>query len=407
MKFFNPKSWDFLLVGSALLLSVIGILLIYSAKYSAVSVTEKELYIRQIMWLGLAILVFLITKEIPLKLHEALAYLYYGLGVFLLLSLLAFGATKMGATRWFALGNFNLQPGEIMKIAMIMALARYLVYAKRSPHNFTWVIISALFALLPMALVLNQPDLGTSMVFIVLLLSMLFWAGLPYYYLLLLLTPIVSLITAFHWVSWGVFFVALLIVVYRLRPGLWFSSYLVLANLASGVLTPLVWNRLHDYQKLRIISFLNPGSDPLGAGYQIIQSQVAIGSGGLIGKGFLKGTQNKLEYLPEQHTDFVFSVLGEEFGLIGVTILFVILGIFLFRAINIAYKARNRWASFVAWGIATLFAFQMFINLGMTAGIMPVTGLPLPFVSYGGSSLLASWVMVGILQAIYSKGHEY
>src|SRR5574341_1258434 len=207
MKLFNPKSWDFLLVGSALLLSVIGILLIYSAKYSAVSVTEKELYIRQIMWLGLAILVFLLTKEIPLKLHEALAYFYYGLGVFLLLSLLAFGATKMGATRWFALGNFNLQPGEIMKIAMIMALARYLVYAKRSPHNFTWVIISALFALLPMGLVLNQPDLGTSMVFIVLLLSMLFWAGLPYYYLLLLLTPIVSLITAFHWISWGVFFV--------------------------------------------------------------------------------------------------------------------------------------------------------------------------------------------------------
>lgn len=407
MKVFNPKSWDWLLVGSALLLSLIGILLIYSAKFNAVLLADRELYVKQIMWLGLALLVFLVTKEIPPKLHEALAYFYYAGGVLLLLLLLAFGATKMGATRWFALGNFNLQPGEIMKISLIMALARFLVYGKKSPRDLTWVLIAALLTLVPVALVLNQPDLGTSIVFVVILFAMLFWAGLPYYFLLLLITPIFSLVTAFHWISWGLFFVALLIFLYHLRPGLWFSSFLVITNMTCGVLTPLVWHRLHDYQKLRIISFLNPGNDPLGAGYQIIQSQVAIGSGGLLGKGFLRGTQNKLEFLPEQHTDFVFSVLGEEFGLVGVIILLAIFALFLFRAIGIAYKSRNRWASFAAWGIASYFAFQIFINLGMTVGIMPVTGLPLPFVSYGGSALLVSWVMVGILQAIYSKGHEY
>jgi rod shape determining protein RodA len=222
-----------------------------------------------------------------------------------------------------------------------------------------------------------------------------------------LVSPLLSLISGFHWFTWAFFFLGFLLLLYYLRPRLIFGAFMILLNLGVGIVTPLIWNRLHDYQKLRILTFLDPGRDPQGAGYQILQSKIAIGSGGIGGKGFLQGSQTKLAFLPMQHTDFIFTVVGEEFGLIGALVILTLFGFLIVRGILIAKKARNTFASFTALGITTIFAFQMLVNIGMVIGIMPVTGLPLPFLSYGGSSMLLSWISIGLLLAICYKWYEY
>jgi rod shape determining protein RodA len=214
-------------------------------------------------------------------------------------------------------------------------------------------------------------------------------------------------VCGFHWFTWALFFLGFLVVLYYLKPGLIFGVITILLNFAVGTVTPLIWSRLHDYQKLRILTFLDPGRDPQGAGYQILQSKVAIGSGGILGKGFLQGSQTKLAFLPMQHTDFIFTVVGEELGLLGALVILALFTFLIIRGIIIAKKARNTFASFTAIGITTIFAFQMLVNMGMVLGIMPVTGLPLPFLSYGGSSMLLSWIGVGLLLAIGYKWYEY
>jgi len=254
---------------------------------------------------------------------------------------------------------------------------------------------------------MRQPDLGTSLVFFALFLSMLFWAGVPILFLIVLVSPLLSLVCGFHWYTWAPFFLGFLLVLYYLRPGLVFGAFMILLNFAVGTVTSLVWSRLYDYQRLRILTFLDPGQDPQGAGYQIIQSKIAIGSGGTLGKGFLQGSQTKLAFLPMQHTDFIFTVVGEEFGLIGALVILSLFAFLIVRGVLIAKKARNTFASFTAIGVTTIFTFQMLVNIGMVIGVMPVTGLPLPFLSYGGSSMLLSWICVGLLLAICYKWYEY
>jgi rod shape determining protein RodA len=294
-----------------------------------------------------------------------------------------------------------------MKLAVILALARFLAYPRRTPRSFLWVILAALLAGLPMLLVLKQPDLGTSLIFSVILLSLLFWTGLSLYLIVLLITPLLSLILAFHWISWGLFFLGLLIALFYLRPGKWLGTFVVVLNLLTGIVTPILWNKMHDYQKERILAFLDPSRDPLGSGYQLIQSKVAIGSGGLLGKGYLNSSQARLEFLPMQHTDFIYSVLGEEFGLLGCSLFLFVLGYMLYRGIQLALKSRNNFSSLLAWGIITVLGFQSFVNIGMTLGILPVTGVPLPFISYGGSALLVNWAMWGLLVNISAHWQEY
>jgi rod shape determining protein RodA len=269
------------------------------------------------------------------------------------------------------------------------------------------VIVAVFFALAPMLLVLKQPDLGTSSTFLIILLSLLFWSGLSIYFLVLLVSPILSLILAFHWLSWGIFFGALLTVILRSRPGRWLGTFVVMLNLSVGIVTPIVWNNLHDYQKDRIFSFLDPNKDKLGSGYQLIQSKVAIGSGGLLGKGYLNSSQARLEFLPMQHTDFIYSVLGEEFGLAGCSFVLALLSIMVYRGVRISLKARNNFAGFLAWGISAVLAFQSSVNIGMTLGLLPVTGIPLPFVSYGGSAMIVNWAMWGIVLNISANWQEY
>jgi rod shape determining protein RodA len=403
----RSKEFDFTLFIVALILSLIGILLIYSAKYHSDNLAERAIYIKQIIWVLLGISACVLIFLVPLRFYELFSYVLYSLSLVALALILLVGSSRMGASRWISIAGFNIQPSELAKIAVVFPLARFLAYSKRSIYSFRWLASVVTLAIFPALLVLKQPDLGTALVFFAILIFMLFWSGVPLFYLFLIVSPILSLICAFHWLSWALFFMILIVLLYRVKPTFIFTVGFLLLNLAFGMTTPLIWNKLHDYQKQRILVFLDPGRDPQGAGYQIIQSKVAIGSGGLVGKGYLQGSQTKLAFLPHQHTDFVFSVLGEEFGLLGGLIL---LGLFTFliaKSILIAQKTRNTFASNVAIGLSAIIGFQMLINIGMTLGVMPVTGLPLPFVSYGGSSMLSSWMILGILLAINARWFDY
>jgi rod shape determining protein RodA len=404
---FRAKEFDLTLFILALVLSLIGILLIYSAKYYSDNLVERGIYLKQIMWLFLGMAACGLVFFIPLRFYEVFSYLLYFISLLALLLILMVGATRMGAARWISVGGFNIQPSEFAKIATVFLLARFLTYSRHSIYSVKWLTKVMVIVLPPALLVLKQPDLGTSLVFFAVLITMLFWAGVPLFYLFLIVSPVLSLICAFHWLSWAIFFLVLIALLYRVKPTLVFSLGFILLNLGTGMITPLVWNRLHDYQKQRILVFLDPGRDPLGAGYQIIQSKVAIGSGGLLGRGFLQGSQTKLAFLPHQHTDFVFSVMGEEFGLWGGIILLGLFSYLIAKGIMIAQKARNTFASTVAIGLTTILGFQMVVNIGMSLGVMPVTGLPLPLVSYGGSSMLTSWVVIGILLAINARWFDY
>ena len=403
----QAKDFDVWLFLAAFALSLIGVFLIFSAKFYSANPSEHHLFLNQILWVIFGLVVCGVVFFIPLRFHEVFSYFYYFFAIVCLASLVLLGTGQFGAARWFRLGWINLQPSEFAKLAFIFALARYLSYTKRSIFSLKWLVTVVLLVCIPAVLILRQPDLGTSLVFFALFLSMLFWAGVPTLFLIALVSPFLSLISGFHWFTWALFFLGFLVVLYYLRPRLIFGGFMVLLNLTVGTVTPLIWNRLHDYQKLRILTFLDPGRDPQGTGYQIIQSKIAVGSGGTLGKGFLEGSQTKLAFLPMQHTDFIFTVVGEEFGLIGALVILSLFAFLIVRGILIAKKARNTFASFTALGITTIFAFQVLVNIGMVIGVMPVTGLPLPFLSYGGSSLLLSWVCVGLLLAICHKWYEY
>ncbi|MGB8657330.1 MAG: rod shape-determining protein RodA [Candidatus Zixiibacteriota bacterium] len=404
---FRGKDFDLTLFVIALILSLVGVLLIYSAKHYSENPAEKGYYVKQAIWILLGVSACVLTLFVPLRLYEIFSYALYFLSLLALMLILAFGSTRLGAARWASVAGFNIQPSEFAKIATVFSLARYLTYTKRSIYSLKWLATVLGLAFIPAVLILKQPDLGTSLVFFAIFVSMLFWSGVPWPYLFLIVSPFVSLVCAFHWLSWGLFFLLLLVLLYRTRPGFVISVGFLLLNLSFGMITPLIWNKLHDYQKERIIVFLDPGRDPRGAGYQIIQSKVAIGSGGLLGKGYLQGSQTKLAFLPHQHTDFVFSVLGEEFGLWGGLILLGLFSFLIYKGILIAQKSRNAFASNVAIGLTSVLGFQMLVNVGMTLGVMPVTGLPLPFVSYGGSSMLLSWLIVGLLLAINARWSDY
>ncbi len=398
---------DWKLITAVLLLSLIGVLLIFSAQYHAASEYAQTFYQRQLIWLGIALAAFLIVIHLPLRLFDATAYLVYGLVVILLIGVLFFGATRMGPSRWYSFGPVNFAPSDLAKLALILALARFFAYTKLPATSKRRLGLSFFLTALPMALILKQPDLGTALVFPIILMCLWYWSGLPLTYLVLILSPFVSLVAASHPGAWAAYFVVLLVALFLVRPGLTFSVIMVTANLALGAVTPLIWNRLADYQKLRILAFLDPGHDPRGAGYQIIQSKIAIGSGGITGKGLLAGSQTRLEFLPERHTDFIFSVLGEEFGLWGAMIVILLFTVVLYRAIRIAGRCRSKFASYLAFGAAVIFLFQFMVNVGMTIGFMPVTGLALPFVSYGGTSLVLSWTLVGLLVLADYHWQEY
>ncbi len=399
------RSFDLGIFLPALALSLIGIALIYAATYYSTSPAAHSLYLRQFAWLIFGLIICFVIYKIPLKFHEALSIVYYVLAIIILAGLLIY--SREVAARWFRLGGLNIQPAEPAKVAVVFALARYLGFRNLRLQDFNWVFFMLFVVAIPAGLVLVQPDLGSSLVFFASFLFLLIWSGMPLNRILIIITPIISMISAFHWLTWAIFFFLLLILIFFSRLRLAQGTFFLVLNLLFGMITPLIWNRLHGYQKMRIITFLDPGQDPRGAGYQIIQSKIAVGAGGLFGQGFLHGSQTKLSFLPEQHTDFIFSGLSEQFGFIGCIIVIVLFGWLFYKGFALAYKARNQFLSYVACGFTGILVFQVLINIGMTIGLMPVTGLPLPFVSYGGSSLIFFWIVTGFLLAINRDWQEY
>jgi rod shape determining protein RodA len=256
----------------------------------------------------------------------------------------------------------------------------------------------------PFVLTGLQPDLGSALVFIGILFAALFWAGVNHWLLLMLASPLLSLLFAFSTASWGAWLLVLTVVLLWVRPYVAEGLAVWFGNVAMGVLALELWKRLAPYQQNRLLSFLNPETDPRATGWNIIQSKVAIGSGGVLGKGFTEGTQKRLAFLPEQHTDFVFSVLGEEFGFLGVVVVLALFAVMLFACVRIAARAADGYSSLVAAGIAGMFLTHVFVNIGMTVGIMPIVGIPLPFFSYGGSFLLTSCIAVGLAMRIAWEG---
>lgn len=380
----------------------VGITTIYSASYNWDLGLASDIYQKQIIWASLGFIVMGITMSIPLRYFYAFAPVLYGLTIALLVLVL-----ELGDRRWFNIGPIHIQPSEFAKITTVLVLARFLAPRNRDLTRVRAFISPLLLVLVPILLVFKQPDLGTALVFSILILPMFFWAGARPVHLFFLLSPALTLICAFHpWMLAAIVVIPIGILFYE-RPRLFTASILLLVNLAVAIVAPYVWeNKLHDYQKRRILTFLDPDMDKLGAGYQVIQSKIAIGSGGLKGKGFLEGTQTKLAFLPEQHTDFIFSVICEEFGFIGAFFVLALFMFILWRALSIAVQTRNRFSSLTAIGLATILLFHIFVNIGMTIGIMPVTGLPLPFLSYGGSTLITNMILIGLLLNIYANRYE-
>ncbi|MBD3426192.1 MAG: rod shape-determining protein RodA [Candidatus Omnitrophica bacterium] len=349
---------DHVLLFAVLAIITIGIVFIYSATWDPVSsVGLRTLVIKQMIWVaGGLLLVFLITNIDYMRLVNY-AYLAYVINLLALVFLLFFGGERYGARRWIDLGPLSIQPSEFMKVTVIMVLAAFLGERRENAGSFGNFAGSIVLIFPAAVLIFLQPDLGTAFVLVPILFTMLFICGENVKY-------IVS------------------------------SIILGLASL------PFFWLLLKDYQKDRLMVFINPDIDPLGAGYTIIQSKIAIGSGGLFGKGWLNGTQSHLKFLPERHTDFIFSVVGEEWGFAGAVLLVGLYAVVIARGIRIIAGSADIYARALAAGVVTLLAFQVFVNISMTIGMMPVVGLPLPFVSYGGSNTVASLICVGFLLSI-------
>lgn len=394
------------LLAAVFLLTVCGLVAIFSATHSSESLLIKMNFKRQLIWIVAGYIVMLTTIFIPNRFFYKYAFHVYVLTIAFLVLVLFIG-TGSGTRRWLTVGPVWIQPVEFAKVGAVLALARFLSQDNRKMDKLLDLGIAFGIAMLPMLLVIKQPDLGSALVFMALILPILHWAGLPHIVLFVLVAPIISLACAFNYYSFLIAMIVISLVLLLSRRGIMFFLTNFFINVGVGISTPILWSVLKEYQQQRILTFLGLVTDPQGLGYQVIQSKVAIGSGGFMGKGFLHGTQTHLRFLPEQHTDFIFCVIGEEFGFIGSM---VIIGLYLFlilRCFGISAGARTKFESLVVFGCAMILLFQITVNIGMTIGIMPVTGIPLPFLSYGGSSMLTSFICVGLALNATRKRFEY
>ena len=400
--FFKHWVGDRSLFLAVLLMTSFGVAMVYSAGVLNIpSPITEGAWIRQARWAVIALVAFTVIRRIGPRWIEWVAVPAYVVSVLLLLITLRWGTgsgTAAGVKSFLDLGFFQFQPSELAKLATILALARYLGTRPEDPVSLRALVTPAAIVGVPLGLVILQPDLGTALAFVGILFAALFWAGTPPGLMALLLSPGVSLVLSFDPRIWAASFVFLIaaLYLYRYRLLLVESLSVILANLVAGTISTPLWNSLADYQQNRILVFLDPSVDPRGAGYHVIQSMVAIGSGGLTGKGFTAGTQKRFDFLPEQHTDFIFSVIGEEFGYLGTILTLALFAFILYRLVRMAEGEADPFAGLVVFGIFGAWLVHVFVNVGMTVGMVPVTGIPLPFVSYGGTFLLMSWVAVAV-----------
>jgi rod shape determining protein RodA len=352
-RFFNV--FDFPLLGLALLLCAAGVAAIYSANLQSESALMKSLYIRQLYWIALSLLAMAAAMMVDYRTLERFAYPLYSLGLMILGATLITGRAAGGSRRWIGLAGVNFQPSEIMKIVLIIALARMFDdMMKKENLGAADLVKPGLLTLAPFLMVAAQPDLGTAMVLLFLFILTAFFNGLR-------------------------------------------RSFVARVLGLMAMAAPAFWFLLKPYQQKRILTLLNPEGDPMGHGYHIIQSKIAIGSGGLWGKGIFMGTQSKLNFLPAKHTDFIFSVLAEEVGFFGAMALIAVFFILILRMMEVMGMAKDKFGSLLVMGVAGMISFNFIFNIGMTMGLFPVVGIPLPFISYGGSALIANFIGLGLI----------
>lgn len=346
-------NWLFFL--TCLGISILGVVTIYSANHGRPELFFRGLYIKQIYWIGYGLVAMLIALLLDYRWFSRYAYLIYVLTLLALAYVLINGVVASGARRWIFIGSTSIQVSEFAKVSLIIALAKYFESGKMSgQYTLKDLVIPALMTAILGGLIVVQPDLGTTMM---------------------------------------VFFIFLVFV-----AAIEMQTMTLIKLFSSGLLlAPAIWFFLQDYQKSRLLTLFNPELDPLGAGYHSIQSKIAIGSGGFWGKGLLAGTQSRLNFLPEKHTDFIFSVFAEETGFLGVVVLLSLFLFIILKGLNIAFRAGDRFGFFLALGLISSITFYIIFNVGMTIGLFPITGIPLPLLSYGGSSLITNFFAIGLL----------
>lgn len=342
---------DFNLLGAALVIAAIGCMLVYSATYFG---KDAGLFQKQLLWIGIGVALMIVFIAFDYHVLFDVSLILYAIGLVLLLYLVIYGKTTANVKSWIHLGSFQFQPSEFMKIFTALVLARYFDSNDRAYLNWRSFAMVSMIVGAPVSLIVIQPDFGTAATFMPLMAAAMFFGGI--------------------------------------RPKYW-----IIAALVVAIVVPIGWFSLHGYQKERVLTFLNPERDPLGSGYQVTQAKIAIGSGGITGKGFKQGTQAKLEYLPARHTDFIFAVLGEEWGFVGVIVLLSLYLFMLVEALQIAKASRDRGGTFLVISLVLFFVFHILINVSMQIGLLPTTGIPLPLVSYGGSSTMMFFMAIGLI----------
>jgi rod shape determining protein RodA len=425
---------DFSLFFAAIILTVFGILFIYSSGITSTGILVSNEYIRQIVWAISGIMVALFLAMINYRrLYDLSIYFYLGALILLMYTCL-FGRLVNGARAWIGIGSFGIQPSEFAKITTILFLARYLESSRRNKNHLIRFVLSCIIVFIPMVIILLQPDFGTSLVFIPILLGMTFIAGisfryiiflsaciifagifmvLPHWYILRGTMPFLSILMNVRFVAVCVAALFLVMVIsfigfrlYKKQYFFWiiYGSAIVAFSLGVSFVSHKV---LKDYQIMRLIVFLDPNVDPRGAGWNIIQSITAIGSGGLWGKGYLQGTQSHYRFLPQQSTDFIFSIFTEDWGLLGGILVFALFLLICLRFIKIMRTTSDFFGSFIVAGLSAMYIFHFLINVGMTMGIMPITGIPLLFMSYGGTALISAMIGIGLALSIYIRRYQH
>lgn len=396
---------DFYMIGFALGLVAFGLVSIYSATYDA---GASENSYRQLIYAGVGAVVMIVVMFLPFRWLQMVSYPVYLFSILMLVSVLLLGKTVSGSTSWFGFGLFGFQPSEFAKLATLLALASYLSRSDVSLQSVKNLVVAAGIVLLPVALIMMQPDTGTAMIYPLMFFLILYWGGASRFTLLAIVAPGIAALTALFGTT--PFLIAIIIIgglIFLTRENLIMATVVFSMTVFVGISVQSIYDGLKPYQQKRIDTFLDPGADPLGAGYNALQSKVAIGSGGLFGKGYLRGTQTQLNFIPEQWTDFIFCVPGEEFGFVGAASVLLLFLAMLTRGVWLAAAVKNRFGSFLAIGIVAVLAVHVFVNVGMAVGLLPVIGVPLPFLSYGGSALLSKMLMVGILLNLYANRKEY
>jgi len=384
------------------LLIVFGLLAIYSSTLN--HPTASGNFQKQVIFVVCSVVAFLIIYSLPQQTFKMFAVATYGISLFFLVAVLVIGKTVYGAKSWFGIGGFGFQPSELAKLGTILMLSYWLTYKNRDINNLKDIGVALMIGFVPVMLIMLEPDMGTSIVFAIITISLIFWSGISLFGLFVVLTPafviFASILGTYALIAALLLVIAIL---FFFKRDLFTSITVFIINLSSGFVFDYLYRILKPHQQKRIESFLNPMADPLGSGYNALQAKVAIGSGGFWGKGFLHGNQTQLRFIPEQWTDFIYCVIGEEFGFLGSVLVITLFFIIFIRLMKLSSTAKDQFSVSVVIGVLTLLFAHFAINIGMNVGVTPVIGLPLPFLSYGGSSLLIDVVTIGIVLNIYKN----